>query len=215
MVRQRLPVLTDEQWSAVLAAAEPQTPSDPVQARIEVEECLTDFIGLCHFNAADLKWWREKWQRVDELADELGRTLHEIKRRSPWGSFSQVQRDIVSLKPLRERAPALVEGFAMTVHAWAGKQNPIREWLYWRLMGVWTSAFHGRLVIATSSAGVPGGPLVRFLCTATEFGLELAGEHLAPRLIKGGPLSVDAVRDAIRRERRRRGKRHGVLTPRK
>ena len=70
-------------------------------------------------------------------------------------------------------------------------------------MGVWTSAFHGRLVIATSSAGVPGGPLVRFLCTATEFGLELAGEHLAPRLIKGGPLSVDAVQDAIRRERRR------------
>lgn len=201
----RLPVLTEEQWRAILVAAAPVMPPDLKQARIEVEECLDGFLGVCSLNAADLKRWRKLWQRIDKLVDELGRALRQIPRRSPWGDYAQVQQDIASLNPLRERAHVHVEGFTISVRGWAGKQDPVREWLYWRLMGVWTNTFRGQLALATStsSSAAPGSPLIRFLHKATEVALEIAGEHLAPNL-GGDPPNVHALRDAVRRERRRR-----------
>lgn len=153
--------------------------------------------------ALDLKRWLELWRRIDALADELAQALRQLQCRTPWGGYAQVQQLIGSLSLLRGRACVHVEGFDISVRGWAGKQDPVRERLYWQLMGVWTNTFQGKLRTSTSSSGEPSGPLVRFLSKATEVALEIAEEHLAPNLA-GDPPSVHALRDAIRREQRRR-----------
>ena len=102
----------------------------------------------------------------------------------------------------RPPIPIRVEGYSILVKTYAGRQDPAREWLYWRLMGIWTDTFRGELGSSKARGRPPYGPLIRFLSTVVGFALEIAGELASD--LGGNPPPADTLRDGIDREKQRR-----------
>jgi hypothetical protein len=168
-------VLTNNEWNAIVAVI--PTGNDLERARRELEECIADYRGLC-LPRAKLLEKRKKWQRVEALVtDELGADL------------------------IQSRVRARVEGYGMLARSVKGKCDPARDWLYWRLMAIWSNSLGGTLTVSVpSQGGDPGGPLIRFLVAAVGIAV-------------GKAPNAHTLRTVIRRERRHRQGRRANQPP--
>jgi hypothetical protein len=151
-------VLTDTEWRAIVKAIPPG--NDLERARRELEQCIRDYRGL--------RLNREKLLEARKQARHVAETT-----------------TAPSLESIRQKASRTATALDTLVRARKGKRNPERDWLYWRLMQVWTDSFGKALAITA------GGRLVRFLGAAVE-------------IATGNAPSDATMRTVIRRERERR-----------
>jgi hypothetical protein len=151
--RPDLPPLTDAEWQAVLTAIGPLPPAADVdRARLEINECIRDFSRL-PVARGRLLAAREECHRAEKLLVELIFSFAALYRRT---SGQLLLVDVTTARKLRKRVRGRIEGFDMLIRANTGRQDSARDWLYWRLLGIWTDALSGKL--ATSKP--PGGGLL-------------------------------------------------------
>jgi hypothetical protein len=196
------PAISDPQWQGILAKIGTLPPTaDPDRARREIEEAISDFAG--RLPDKRLLAERARWRRIDALVSKLAHELLRLKRQTPWTVTDPdwPQESIEALTPLRRRGRRSVEDFDALARAIAGQRDPAREFLYLRLMAIWSDSLGGRLGVSTRR-GVPEGPLVRFLLAILAIMRPLMDD--AP-----GPHGIRAI---IRREQQRR---KGTLKPQK
>ena len=86
----------------------------------------------------------------------------------------------------------------LLVRAHQGQRDPAREWLWRRLLAIWTDHFGGKLSVTKPRHSPPKGPLVRFIAAVFERVLD---EKISPYTVQG---VVD------REVERRKGKVGGV-----
>jgi hypothetical protein len=194
-VNRHPPAISDEHWQRIVDAAAPYVADD--KARLELDQCLHEYSHL-PIDPVRLEHERGQVHQIAELAASLARLLFRRKRIEPWSDHDpdRPARHLREVTDIRYRYEILATGYAIMARAREGRQNPEREWLYWRLFGIWTKHFGGRLGISYKSR--PRGPLIRFVLVVTE-------DLLDP------PPSGFEVRNAVNRERRRR--RDDSLTP--
>lgn len=150
--------LSDDEWQAIVATIPPG--NDLALARLEIEECVGNYRGLT-YSRAKLTQARKQAHRVAAIATAPAMEL------------------------IRLSARRKAEGYDMLARSIKGKSDPARDWLYWRLMAIWTDSF-GKMLTTTS-----GGPLVRFLSAVVGIAM---GEEPSP----------DTMRTVIRRARRQK-----------
>jgi hypothetical protein len=183
-VRRRVLVISDEEWGEIIRAASPLTV--PKKTRRELERTLRAYQGFP--SRAGLARTRVGWRRINQLTIELDEALTEELRLKRWRSWPQKRwRSLIyAVRDLRQTAETIVEGLDMPVAARKGRRDPAREWLYCRLLAIWTD-LGGRLGASTSETG---GPAVRFI-------------RAACALVDVKP-SVSTVRAIVKVERRAR-----------
>jgi len=178
-----MPATSDETWDAIAAAAYPVTLDS--EARDALDQCLRDYRGLQR-DPRRILTMRDLWRKQAQHLKAAGEVASEISK------LSRSFIDCDSIREMQERAEAIADGLAMAARVRQGKQDPAREWLYWRLFGIWTSV-GGELVCSTPpKGGKPYGPLISFVATVFERALH---EQVSPH----------TIRNAIKRERQRRG----------
>jgi hypothetical protein len=160
-------------------------------------------IGACIWNFRQLPVSRKKllaaraeFRRIDALLGRLIRSF-EAAHRQTSGALLLIA--LPDLEKLRKRVRAWIEGFDMLARSGAGQRDVAKEWLYWRVLGIWTDCFSGKLVTSTAPGRAPYGPLVRFFDAIVR---PLLGDK-AP-----GPY---AIRSIVKQERRRREEAAGWL----
>jgi hypothetical protein len=188
------PILYDNEWQAIVEAISPLPPGvDLERARWELEVVKQDFAG---FPSVHPVVARKRWARIDRLIAELAVEIREVKARVPWSADDPLwpNRLLAALWPVKQKAELHVEGFTILARAIQGKRDPVRDWLYWRLLAIWTDCLGGELTISVPKyGGQPCGPLVRFLIAAVT-------------VVSGKAPNAYTVRTIVRRERARRGK---------
>jgi hypothetical protein len=191
----RAPAFPDEVWQAIVDAAAPRTPDD--QAHAALNDCIIDYFGL-RKDRKTLHRGHDLWSETARLTGELGRKLWEIKRWTAYDS-ERLRRDMRTVISLQFHAEAQTEGLDVLLRARQGRRDPAREWLWWRLLAIWTDHFGGKVSVTKPRHGVPNGPLVRFITTVFERVLD---EKISPHTLQ----------DVVRREsERREGAGKGVL----
>src|SRR5262249_31943200 len=92
------------------------------------------------------------------------------------------------------RARSWLEGLDMLVGGHAGRRDVAKEWLYWRVLGIWTDCLGGKLVTSNARGRAPYGPLVRVFRAIVKalLGNKAPGPH--------------AIRSIVKQEKRRREK---------
>jgi hypothetical protein len=155
------PVVTDERWPLILAAAKPHEPIE--RARAELEWVLSQYPGLRR-DTDTLSRGHDIWQSINKLSSELHAILTEGWRQGRL-HYAQVVDDVFKGYLLRHAAP-LSRSLALRVSARKGWGDTERDWLILALLDIWINSFHGQL--ATSS-GRTGGPCVHYVRTAMGF----------------------------------------------
>ena len=187
-----VPFLSDETWDAIVAAAYPMTPD--AEARAALDQCLHDHAGLQR-DPQSIRAARDFWRELADLAERLGDMLLEAKLRTPWtiADPDRPQRELRAVRDVQRNAEAHAEGLAIAARVRERRADPAREWLYWRLFGIWSTHFGGELVCSIPpTGGAPYGHLIRFMQAVLEHALD---ERASPH----------TIRNAIRREQQRRG----------
>jgi len=159
-VKRRAPVLSHEHWHAIVAATRRLPDSaDLKKARREVARTLRAYQGFP--SRAGLARTRVRWRLHAKRAIKLHEGLI-----SDWRQ-KRITYDFFwdyALRDLRERAKiVIVEGLDVHLAARKGRRDPPREWLYWRLLSVWTDHLGGKLGASSTESG---GPAVRFIRVA-------------------------------------------------
>jgi hypothetical protein len=200
------PIVSDEQWREILAAALPCAPT--ATARAEIERALADYRGLVK-DPRKLKAARARYRHMVKVGDEFLAALDARRRELPLPEHDPDQplRDLQAVIPVVERAHRILVGLDMVVRARAKRQSPERYFLIGRLLDLWVDHFGGKLTVTDpTSRGPPAGRLVRFILAATKHELD-------------PPISPHTIRDSVRREREGRLRvarwRKGVLKARK
>jgi hypothetical protein len=153
-----VPVVTDERWPMILAAADPHKPLE--RARAELEWALSNYPGLRR-DTATLAPALDRWQRIVELATELHALLTEEWRQRRL-RYVPIVDDVFKKYLLRHFRP-FSQVLAAQVSARKGWGDTDRDGLILALLDIWINSFNGRLA---ASSGRSGGPCVRFVRTA-------------------------------------------------
>jgi hypothetical protein len=154
--------LSDNDWHAILEAVGPLPKGARLaRARRELAKCLRDYPGLRR-DRAKLRAAQARWQRIEELSNDLYAMLREEWRQKRW-CYNPLIDDAFKQYLLRS-SKVITETLAMQVHLRKGKLNPDRDWLYLSLLDIWINQFCGELRASTSRTG---GPCVRFVRAAT------------------------------------------------
>jgi hypothetical protein len=177
----RAPAFPDEVWQAIVSGAAPRTPDD--QAHAALNDCIHNYSMLA-VGTEELKRARERSSKVAELARELANELYEIKRRTPWTAHDPERplRDLRAVKLVQLHAEAQTEEYDLLVRAHQGQRDPAREWLWRRLLAIWTDHFDGKLSVTKPRHRPPRGPLVRFIAAVFERVLD---EKISPYTVQG------------------------------
>jgi hypothetical protein len=206
-----VPSISDADWEAILRDIGPVSPrADVSQARVEIEQAIHAFIALnVAPRHAKMLADRRVWEDIDAMLTRLHNTLVQVQRHELWtvgGYF--LRDDLAALQPLRLRAHTRVEGYNIMVRAHEHNRNPAHDWLYWRVLAIWTDCLDRKLAVSTPpKGGAPYGPLVRFFTAVVTpvLGDKAPGPH--------------AIRSIVHQERRRRieqaRQRKGILSGKK
>jgi len=190
---------TDDQWNAVLAAVAELpllSPDDFDATRGEYNDAASDYLALAfHHHArfakgSPAKIWRKKRKHI------LAALLLDAERSTSL-SFE------FHLKEALHIADAAVVAFEMEGTLHTGRRNPERDWLYNRLMGIWTRHFGGKLTTGRTTDKETGkqvatSPAIRFLLAA-----------LTP-ILRDDMIGAEAIEKIIEAEIARQ-KRHTVI----
>ena len=185
-------IIGDAHWREIVAAAWPYSPVDDLAAYRATESALADYLGFRIEPRSLLTDARARYRAIAKPAKELVTALHVSRRHLPRTAPDPLP-DIQATLRILSWAEASLELTEVLLGARRGRRSPEREFLLWRLALVWQKEFRGKLAISTAAGGgPPGGPFIRFIKTTTR-------EVIDP------PLSPDAIRNFVRRERRAKG----------
>jgi hypothetical protein len=189
VARRKSPAISDVEWQAIARAIGPIPPTaDVARARLEIGACRRDYARL-PISRSKLRGARAEFRRIDALWKRLIRSYETAQRQT---SAALLLADITKARKLRMRAQGWHEGFNTLARRHAGNRDVAREWLYERVLGIWTDCLGGKLVTSTARRRVPYGPLVRFFDAIVR---PLLGDK-AP-----GP---HAIRGIVKQEKRQR-----------
>jgi len=181
----------DDQWKVVLGAvSETQLAhADHDAARAEYNEAASDYLALFFFHRARFAkgspvgaWRKRRKNIVAAMLDNVQATNLSYQ---------------YHLDKALDFADAAVAASEMQGHAHKGRKSPERDWLYSRLLNIWTTRFNGKLTTGRPSnekAGkrVANGPALRFLLAA-----------LGP-VLRDDMIGAEAAEKIIKAEKRRR-----------
>lgn len=181
--------LSDSDWHAILEEVGPRPKgANPKKARREVERALRAYRGFP--TRERLAATRVRWRRYEKLAIDLHEGLL-WEWRQKHARYNPFWND--ALHDLRSHAKSIIaDALGVPIAARKGRSDPPRQWLYGRLVQIWTDDLRGNL---SASMTATGGPLVRFF--------------RAVCMLVDVTLRVSAVRAIIKAERR--GARRGVF----
>jgi hypothetical protein len=182
------PVVTDERWPLILAAAKPHEPIE--RARAELEWVLSQYPGLRR-DTDTLSRGHDIWQSINKLSSELHAILTERWRQGRL-HYAQVVDDVFKGYLLRHAA-TLSRSLALRVSARKGWGDTDRDGLILALLDIWLNSFRDAKL--TTSSGRTGGPCVYFVRTAMGFVLPAdevpkvgAMRRIVQQLGRGEPL---------------------------
>jgi hypothetical protein len=163
---------------------------------LELETVVGVFLSLQqkHVNSPP-RQQREFWRRFAERTSDLANNLRIIRRQTRWGHSDPMwaNRGLMALWEIQQRADLHVLAYDDIVQA--SRRYPHRSFLYDSICDFWV--WNGRqLRYSTSPAGVPTGPLIRFIEACAN-----------PLLAK--PLSAHGIRDFIDRRKGRKVRKGG------
>jgi hypothetical protein len=158
------PVVSDERWRAICAAADPRKHRPLEHARGELEWVLSQYPGLRR-DTATLRRGLDNWERINELASELHPLLVEEWRQGRVHHVPMID-DVFKHYLLRHAAP-LSRSLALRVSARKGWGDTDRDGLILALLDIWLNSFRDAKL--TTSSGRTGGPCVYFVRTAMGF----------------------------------------------
>ena len=191
-----MPIVSDEWWQEILAAAAPRVPSATGGA--EIERALEEyFFGRELIESGKVEVERARQKQIVDLASKLKTALYWRRRQVPWPEHDPEQplRDLQAVISILWRHQGILDDLK--------RRDPALELLLSRLLDIWVDHFGGKLTVTdpTRRRGAPSGPLVRFVLAAT-------------RGVLKPPISPHTIRAyARRRKRTRRAK--GILPPAK
>jgi hypothetical protein len=189
-----VPIVSDERWREILAAAAPREPSG--RAGTEIERALEEYIfGKKVIESGKVEVERARQKQIVDLASKLKTALYWRRRQVPWPEHDPEQplRDLQAVISILWRHQGILDDLK--------RRDPALELLLSRLLDIWVDHFGGKLTVTdpTRCRGAPSGPLVRFVLAAT-------------RNVLKPPISPHTIRAyARRRKRTRRAK--GILPP--
>jgi hypothetical protein len=190
-----VPIVSDERWREILAAAGPRVPS--ATAGTEIERALAEYIlAKEDVESGKVEAERAREKEIVDLAGQLKTALYWHRRQVPWPEHDPGQplRELQAVITLYRRHQGILDDL--------NRRDPALELLLRRLLDIWVVHFGGNLTTTdpTGPGGAPSGPLVRFVLEAT-------------RGVLKRPISPHTIRSYARRERERRAK--GILPPSK
>jgi hypothetical protein len=189
VARRKAPTISDAEWQVISQATGSIPPTaDVARARLEIGACRQDYSRL-PVSREKLRAAREEFRRIDALWARLIRSYETAYRET---SEALLLVDIADAEKLRGQARSRLVGLDMLAHGHTGRRDAAKEWLYWRVLGIWTDCLDGKLMTSTARRRAPYGPLVRFFDAIVR---PLLGDQ-AP-----GP---DAIRSIVKREKRQR-----------
>jgi hypothetical protein len=189
-----VPIVSDEWWQKILAAAAPRVPSATGGA--EIERALEEyFFGRELIESGKVEVERARQKQIVDLASKLKTALYWRRRQVPWPEHDLEQ-------PLRElQAVISIERCHQGILDDLKRRDPARVLLLWRLLDIWINHFGGTLTVTDRAGRAPSGPLVRFVLAAT-------------RGVLKPPISPHTIRAYTRKPKRaRRAK--GISPPAK
>jgi hypothetical protein len=162
-----VPIVSDERWREILAAAAPYVPS--ATAGIEVERALAAYVFA--IDSRKVKAERAREKQIVDLASKLNAVLYSRRRQVPWPEDDPEQplRELQAVTSVLWHHQQLFDDLDTLVHERARRSDPARALLLLRLLDIWVDHFDGKLSVTkpTKGRGAPSGPLVRFILAAT------------------------------------------------
>jgi hypothetical protein len=202
-----VPIVSDERWREILAAAAPRVPS--AAAGAEIERALAEYFGKV-IDPRKLLAEREREKKIVNLASQLKAALYSRRRQVPWPEHDPEQplRELQAVTSVLWGHQQIFDDLDVLVHERERRSDPARALLLLRLLDIWIDDFGGKLTVTKpTSRGAPSGPLVRFVLAATRVVLE---PPISPHTISD---YVDRKRGLRQRSVQRQPK--GVLPQRK
>jgi hypothetical protein len=159
-----------------------------------MDECFRDFSRL-PFSREEMRAVRNDLRRIDAGIIKVTKMLEAVHRRSSVKLLAIGADDQTVLEIFRRRRIwPRIEACNMLLRSVAGTRDEARDWLYWRILSIWTYCLGGKLKVSNppKEQGEPYGPLVRFFDAAVRplLGDKTPGRH--------------AIRKIVRQERQRR-----------
>ena len=190
-----MPIVSDERWGNILAAAAPRVPT--ARAGTEIERALEEYVfDKKVIDPRKVKVERSREKEIVDLAGKLKTALYWRRRQVPWPEHDPDQplRELQAVASILWRHQGILDDLE--------RRDSARAFLLSRLLNIWCDHFGGKLTVTdpTRRHGAPSGPLVRFVLAATR-------DVLKP------PISPHTIRAYARRERARQDK--GILPPAK
>jgi hypothetical protein len=135
---------------------------------------------------------RERWQRIETLASELGKELLRAHRETPrtHSEADWAKLLLVELAKLRTRARNHIRAYTAIAKGYSRRRNDSRAFLYASVLELWTKHLRGELKYRRTPKGVLYGPLIDFFRACVD-----------PFLSDEAP-TVRAISDIIDRARR-------------
>jgi hypothetical protein len=156
-----VPIVNDERWQEILAAAAPRVPS--ATAGSEIERALAEyFFGKDVADSGKAEVERKREKEIIERARQLKIALHRRRRQVPWPEHDHEQplRELQSVISIERRHQGILDHLK--------RRDPARALLLRRLLDIWVDHFGGKLTVTDPpGGGAPRGPLVRFVDAAT------------------------------------------------
>jgi hypothetical protein len=177
--------LSDQAWADICAAAG-RMPGSEAEARAELSAILFDEYPAFRYDRKRVAAAYVRAVRMEKHLDAFA-AAHQAQFRS--ADEIKTERDRFYIQRLRWRVLSVKLAARAIRRANARHSSTQREWLYYRLCGVWLDHFGAALTYSVPPlGGPPYGPLMAFVHAAFE---QLGGDIPSP----------ETVRDAIDRER--------------
>lgn len=114
----------------------------------------------------------DRWQRIGELVDELGKELRAVRDQTRWNAAEPMlaNRTLEALAPLKEGSAAHVAGYAQLNESTMRGRGVAQNFLYGAILDLWRGL--GQHMRYSKKASQPVGPLIRFFtaCAAPLLG---------------------------------------------
>lgn len=151
--------------------------------REEFNEAGSDCRALIHFyharfaKGSPAKAWRKRRRHIDAALLDIEQAINLSYQ--------------YHLNKAKYFADAAIAAFEMQGEIHKGRRSPERDWLYSRLLSIWTTQFNGKLTTGRPSNAKPGkrvanSPAIRFLLAALTPILrdDMIGAEAAEKIIK-------------------------------
>jgi hypothetical protein len=176
---------SDEQWQAVLSA-NPKAllaDADLGKARLEFNAIGSDCIALSFFHhkrfakSSPAKAWRKRLKHIFDAKTGAEKSEFYLE----------------NLEAAEKVAKAAIWAFESQGKAHKGRKSPERDWLYERLLKLWTHQLGGKLTTGRANAStmkegkpVANSPVVRFLLAALTpiLGDKMIGAEAAEKIVE-------------------------------